>query len=177
MHMRTVFRALCVAVTVGLLVDSGFAWVGPPVAPPSARGPGIGWGHDRHRRCDPSDPNACPDFAFCRLHDGICDSADVMGVCTPVPQACPDVWLPVCGCDGVTYGNRCEAYAARVSIAHAGECDPPAVCDGFAGIPCDDGEFCLHPRARAIGRMYRACAWTSRMRARRSGCRCAVATA
>ena len=49
-----------------------------------------------------------------------------------------------CGCDGVTYGNDCEAAAAGVSIASKGECEPePTFCGGFANIPCPDGQSCI----------------------------------
>ena len=41
-----------------------------------------------------------------------CLSADRQGVCMARPQACPQVYPPVCACDGNVYGNECSANAA-----------------------------------------------------------------
>jgi hypothetical protein len=39
------------------------------------------------------------------------------------PQAmCTRIYLPVCGCDSVTYGNACEAEASGVRWWRGGEC-------------------------------------------------------
>jgi len=64
----------------------------------------------------------CDDGEFCQFPPGQCDVADNVGMCVMIPAGCPDVFAPVCGCDGVTYGNACEAEAAAVSIAHRGPC-------------------------------------------------------
>jgi hypothetical protein len=39
------------------------------------------------------------------------------------PQAvCTLIYLPVCGCDSVTYGNACQAEASGVRWWRGGEC-------------------------------------------------------
>lgn len=89
----------------------------------------------------------CDGGEYCRNPDGTCGVADQGGTCEPIPQGCPDNVDPVCGCDGVTYFNACEAAAVGVSLDHLGACGGPnpVVCDGLAGTPCDPGEYCKHP--------------------------------
>jgi hypothetical protein len=44
------------------------------------------------------------------------------GGCFPIPDSCDGTLEPVCGCDGRTYTNACEATRAAVRVATAGEC-------------------------------------------------------
>jgi len=51
-----------------------------------------------------------------------CGIGDQFGVCRARPQLCPQYVLPVCGCDGKSYNNACEAARAGSDVAHADRC-------------------------------------------------------
>lgn len=65
----------------------------------------------------------CGRGQWCDYPDNaVCGAVDVLGTCKPRPEVCPQVYMPVCGCNAKTYGNACEAAADGVDVAHAGKC-------------------------------------------------------
>ena len=66
----------------------------------------------------------CPEGSYCDYGKGSCGIADAAGVCRTLPR-CANRRDPVCGCDGVTYRNVCQAAAAGASVNHEGRCTRP----------------------------------------------------
>jgi hypothetical protein len=56
------------------------------------------------------------------LPGGLCGAADAEANCLPRPAECIATDAPVCGCDGKTYANACEAAKAGAGVLSEGAC-------------------------------------------------------
>jgi hypothetical protein len=95
--------------------------------------------------CGTRGAGPCGPGLFCRHPDSAaCGETDAPGTCEPQPQMCTREYRAVCGCDGTTYGNRCSAYAAGVSVRHDGECQNQPQANACERSGCS-GELCIEP--------------------------------
>jgi len=75
------------------------------------------------RACGSRGLAQCAGGEFCSFPpQASCGRSDAPGVCTSIPELCTKIFSPVCGCDGATYPNACEANAVGVSVEFPGAC-------------------------------------------------------
>lgn len=103
--------------TIEETVDPGGAIVNQRICMRSTTAVRMGRSGSETGRC--TENSDCGGSEFCRRPLGRCVGE---GQCSARTEVCTTEFNPVCGCDGVTYSNACNAAGAGVSIARNGSC-------------------------------------------------------
>jgi len=106
----------------------------------------------------------CKSNQFCTKPSAGCART---GRCDPKPSQCTFEWEQVCGCDGRSYNNRCQASRSGVSVQYPGKCrgnspgptnNMPTRVPSGSNPTCNNnndcrsfGGFCLRPLGRCNG--------------------------
>ena len=100
------------------------------------------------RRCAGPNELRCPTGQYCKSAvAGQCPGKRTYGVCAGRPQVCTTMYDPVCGCNGKTYGNACQAAAASTSIKHDGACPTDDPC---SSVTCPPQNRCLVQEGKPV---------------------------
>jgi len=80
--------------------------------------------HAQSNACGGPQDEDCAAGEYCRYEPGQCGEPGAQGTCEVLPEFCTQIYEPVCGCDGETHSNACEAARAGVAVKETGSCEP-----------------------------------------------------
>ena len=94
----------------------------------------------------------CGPDEYCDYAMDTCGISDESGTCLKRPMICPDIYMPVCACDGMVHGNACEAGAAGHDLNAQGGCTAPEGMFGCGPMFCvHDVHYCQRQISDVVG--------------------------
>jgi tRNA A-37 threonylcarbamoyl transferase component Bud32 len=109
-----------------------------------------------HAPCGGSSSLACPSPLVCRYAEGnFCGASGRTGTCVWPADGCDAKSTEVCGCDGVTYVNQCEANRQGSSTGYRGSCVACAgesTCADVTAGGARTPTFCREGNAASAGK-------------------------
>lgn len=108
---KWMFMMACVVGAVGCVAESSEPTIESAEAEASTR-----------MACGPTVGRDCGEGLYCQFGIANLCGEQAPGTCTQIPTRCTRDIDYVCGCDGITYVNECNAKTEGASIAHRGPC-------------------------------------------------------
>lgn len=136
----------------GVVLVTLVATCGEASAPPSSSSSGGASSSGGWRACTTNEGcgGASASEVFCE--PTVCGAP--AGWCTKRRVSCPALTTIVCGCDGKTYINDCDARTAAAGVAYQGGCRSGSIVSCDADHPCPDQQLCIDdPRAACGSKM------------------------